>query len=159
MIKATIQNLSTFKRDHWVTVTFPTAKVMDFGVECRFVTSKGDVWRAVKGEDIDINGVRHKVSDDIKGLRFQGVNSIRGQRCFPSQPIWCVEVGADKYTVDGEFHPLNPVCAPGISTDLDLTTDRCRVGGRGKRDAKPDSPTCRHNDSIRPDCVRSAAHE
>ncbi len=50
MVNATIQNLSTFKRDHWVTVTFPTAKVMDFGVECRFVTSKGDVWRAVKGK-------------------------------------------------------------------------------------------------------------
>ena len=27
MIKATIKNLSTFKRDHWVTVTFPTSKV------------------------------------------------------------------------------------------------------------------------------------
>ena len=50
MIKATIQNLSTFERDHWVTVTFPSEKVQDFGVECSFVTSMGDVWRAVRGK-------------------------------------------------------------------------------------------------------------
>lgn len=50
MVKATIQNLSTFNREHWVTVTFPTAKVQDFGIECKFVTVKGDVWRAVKGK-------------------------------------------------------------------------------------------------------------
>ena len=49
MINATIQNLSTFDREHWTTVTFPTSKVSHFGVECKFVTSKGDEWRAVKG--------------------------------------------------------------------------------------------------------------
>ena len=51
MVKATIQNLSTFDREHWVTVTFPTSKVQDFPVECKFVTSKGDSWRAVKGKE------------------------------------------------------------------------------------------------------------
>ena len=50
MVKATIQNLSTFDREHWVTVTFPTSKVQDFPTECKFITTKGDEWRAVKGK-------------------------------------------------------------------------------------------------------------
>jgi len=50
MVNAVIENLSNFSRDHWVTVTFPTKKVQDFGVECRFTTKDGAIWRAVKGK-------------------------------------------------------------------------------------------------------------
>jgi len=50
MVNAVIENLSNFSRDHWVTVTFPTKKVQDFGTECRFTTEGGSIWRAVKGK-------------------------------------------------------------------------------------------------------------
>jgi hypothetical protein len=73
MVNATIQNLSTFKRDHWVTVTFPTTKVQDYGVECRFVTAQGDTWRAVKGSQ---NG--QKTVFRIHAI-LNGSQTIKGQ--------------------------------------------------------------------------------
>lgn len=46
---ATLINLSSEARTHWAVVTFPAALAKDFGAECSFRTSTGNVWRAVRG--------------------------------------------------------------------------------------------------------------
>lgn len=65
-LSATIQNLSTFDRQHWAVVTFPKEKAKDFGVECTFVTRTGMSWRAVRG--VTVGGkTTYRILTDIGG--------------------------------------------------------------------------------------------
>lgn len=66
MVRARIQNLSSFSRRHWVTVTFPTALVQDMGVECEFVSDAGDIWRAVRGRECGGRTV-YRIDAEIAG--------------------------------------------------------------------------------------------
>ena len=106
-MQATIRNLSTFRRQHWATVTFPRTAVADYSVECTFITYNGMRWRAVRGRTVG-NKTTYRVQVDMEGSE-----EINGK--LANEPIQTLDkippFKAHKWVVD-DIQALLPSIGP-----------------------------------------------
>jgi hypothetical protein len=56
-LRATITNIATLPREHWVTITLPRPLAVSLGAECTFLTDTGARWRAVRGRTMGLKTV------------------------------------------------------------------------------------------------------